>query len=129
MARKVPIRTRKNRLPREARTRLLFDETDTNNGQFFRCWNCGFICHDKRDILGGPRSGHAVEHIDFTIQSGGIIPGVADSAKSMLIDMQNKYVTPQLDSAGNAKTVVHSYRTTGGGCPLCHSINYKGEYP
>ena len=129
MARKIPIRTRRNRLPREARTRVLFDETDTDNGQFFRCWNCGFICHDKRDSLGGSHSGDAVEHSDFTLKSPGIIPGTAGSNISVLVNTQRTAASVKNGSDGTSKTVVHSHRTTGAACPQCHSLNWRGDYP
>lgn len=121
-------------IPKESRTHLLWDETpqfkgDKDNGKFYRCWNCGQICHDKVHQLGGSKSGDAIEHTDFTTQSAGIIPGNAKSAISVMGHVRKSMASLRLNSSGGTQTVVHSHSTNGGGCPLCHSLNYAGFYP
>lgn len=128
MARKIPFRARRNRLPKESRTILLFDETDTDNGMFYRCWNCGYICHDKRDSLGGSNSGDAISHTDFSIPATPLNAG--DKPYAIVIDVRKTIVSPALDSSGNPKATVHSHRAVvEGGCPFCGTLNWRGDYP
>ncbi len=134
MARVPTFISKRRPVPREARTRLLWDETarfkgDKDNGKFYKCWNCGQVCHDKVHELGGSKSGDAIVHLDFSIASSGIIPGDSLSAISVLGNVQKSVASLRLNSSGGTKTVVHSHRTTGGGCPLCHSLNWRGDYP
>ncbi len=134
MATKPRHRFRHEHIPREARTTLVWDERavhrgDKENGEFYKCWNCGFICHDKVHALGGSKSGDAITHLDFSTPSIGIVPGVAGSAISVLGDVQKSVASLALNSSGGTKTVLHSHRTTGGGCPLCHSLNWRGDFP
>lgn len=134
MAKRAQFRSKHVPIAKESRTRLIWDETaqfkgDKDNGKFYKCWNCGQICHDKTHRFGGSNSGDAVEHFDFSIVSNGIIPGNAKSAISLLGHVQMSMASLKLNSSGGVKTVVHSHRTTGGACPLCHSLNYPGFYP
>ena len=134
MAIRAKHRFRHVRIPKEFKTRILFDETkqfrgDKDNGKFYHCSNCGQICHSKVHQLGGSNSGDAIEHSDFYTLSAGIIPGNAKSAISILRTLQGSMVSLKLGSDGTVQTVVHSFSTNGGGCPLCHSLNWRGDYP
>lgn len=134
MAKRAKHRFRHVNIPKEFRTRLLWDETyqfkgDKDNGKFYRCSNCGQICNDKVHALGGSNSGDAIQHLDFTTQSAGAIPGNKESAISILRQVQGSMVSLKLNSDGGTIPVVHSFSTSGGGCPLCHSLNWRGDYP
>jgi hypothetical protein len=132
MARKRPFPYRNPKLPRDiAHTRLIVDETDTDNGKFYRCANCGFPCHDKRDALGDESSRDGLVYIDYYVESYGLEYGVPASAISFLGGLDGQLLTSaRVGSDGSPKTVVHSYKTTGGpGCPLCKSLNWRGDYP
>ena len=126
---KAPRTQRHVNIPKEFRTRLLVDETDSDNGKYYHCSNCGQICHDTEHSLGGRNSGDAIEHLDFSTTAIGIVPGDALSAMSILGTVQKSMASLELGSDGSAKTVVHSYGTNGGGCPLCHSLNWRGDNP
>lgn len=133
MATRAIHRYRHVRISREARTRLLTDQTpqhkgDVDGGKYYKCWNCGQICNDKRHALAGANSGHGITYRDYSRQSAGIIPGNSYTAMSLLRRVQWSMVSARLNSDGNAKTVVHSYRTTMNGCPLCGSLNWRGDY-
>lgn len=39
-----------SRLPKDKRTIRLRGSLD-DDGRYFRCWNCGFICDSQRDVL------------------------------------------------------------------------------
>lgn len=130
MARKIRIRTRKNRLPKEFRVKLIVDETDTDNGSFYHCGNCNFVCNDKQDSLGGSKSGDAIGRTDFTIQSAGIISGDAKTAVSLLVNIPESMASLAVDSSGNPKTVVHHHvAAVSGGCPFCGSKNWRADFP
>ena len=135
MASKLPRwRAKKTPLRKEFKTRLLFDETaifkgDKDNKKYYHCSNCNQICHEGEHSLSGSNSGDAIEHSDFTTVSVGIIPGNAKSAMSILRHVQGSMASLALKSDGSTKTVVHSFETTGGGCPLCHSLNWRGDFP
>jgi len=122
-------------IPKESRTNIVFDERphfkgDKDNGIFYRCWKCGQIFHDKTTVQGGSRSGDARNHTDYTTQSAGIIPGNAESAISVFRSVLNSVASLKLDSDGNTQSVVHSQRANlGNGCPLCGSLNARGDYP
>ncbi len=134
MVRRNTFRSKHVHIPKESRTRLIWDEVaihkgDKDNGKYYKCWNCGQICHDKEHQLGGSKSGDATEHFDFSIASSGIISGDKLSTLSILGSLQTSMASLELNSSGGTKTVLHSHRTTGGGCPLCHSLNWRGDYP
>lgn len=130
MAERDLNRKRRNKLPRDIRAKFLVDETSTDNGVFYHCGNCGFLCNDKRDSLGGNNSGSAINHSDFTTQSAGIMPGVPQTAITFVACVQTSIAGVALNSSGNAKTVVHNHRAVvSGGCPLCGSLNWRGDFP
>ena len=135
MASKIPrFRSKKTRLRKEFKTRLLFDETarfkgDKDNRKYYHCANCNQICHEGEHSLGGSNSGDAITHFDFSIVSGGIIPGNEKSAISILRTLQRSMASLKLNSDGGTKTVVHNHRTTMGGCPLCGSLNWRADFP
>ena len=134
MAKRAKFRSKHVNIPKESRTRLVSDESpqfkgDKDNGQFYKCWNCGQICHTKVHQLGGSKSGDASVRTDFTTRSAGIIPGNAKTAISVFRSVPTSMASLKLNSDGDTQTVVHSFSTNGGGCPLCHSLNWRGDYP
>ncbi len=131
----------KPRRRNESRTTPLFDETGQDNGTYYRCWHCGFTCNDERDSLGGEASRNKVTHSDFAqdahpssgsfgaetfgdLEDGGI--------KSASISLRGGYQTVsliQVDSSGNPRVPKHLHSvSTSGGCPLCGSANWRGDY-
>lgn len=134
MSKTPKFRSRKTPLRKEFKTRLRFDETarfkgDKDNKRYYHCSNCGQICHEGEHSLGGSNSGDAIEYLDFTTESIGTIPGNPLSAISLLRTLQESMASFIPNSSSGPKTVVHNHRTTGGGCPLCHSLNWRGDYP
>lgn len=127
MATRPRHRYRHVRVSRESRTKLLSDQSpvhkgDVDGGKYYRCWNCGQICNDRYHELGGADSGSGATYSDFAVDSQG-------RSAVILRTIPNGLVSGKLDSDGNDKPVVHNYSTSGSGCPLCHSLNWRGDYP
>ena len=97
--------------------------------KYYRCWHCGFICDSDLNSLGGAASRDGVASEDYSVPTYGATPGVDGSGDACLDAPGHFHVAAELDSAGNPKEVVHDYRVTiSGGCPLCGSMNWKGDY-
>jgi len=80
------MRRRKNyrsRIRKESRTIPLYGDADRGNGlddgRYFRCWNCGFICNIDRDALGGSESRDGISYEDFPIPVYGADTAVQNS--------------------------------------------------
>lgn len=91
-------------------------------GMLYKCWNCGFICDEKRDPTDRVKM-----NISYTV-----VPDVAgnDGVIRGMIGGPDEYqVFHLLKSDGSPRTVVHTYEPTGGGgCPNCHIPNWRGDY-
>lgn len=116
-------RPHKNRLPRFRKT-IPVKGTAEDQGKYFRCWNCGFVCKDGRDALGdGPV---------------GITPSVSDpdpadcrptpgDPRSVMIDFNPSFCLMELDAAGAYKEIyVPRAATVTSGCPMCGIKTWKG---
>lgn len=86
-----------------------------DEGKYFRCWNCGFVCDNDRDAL-SDRSTITYEQFGANTYSGHIT-------------IRSGHVLIQLDQAGDAQPVKLAYspKAESGGCPLCHTKNWKGK--
>jgi len=119
------------RIRRVKKAKLLADMSDDHRGRNYKCGWCGFAgINDQRDLLGGIDAGDAVSHKDYPIASMGIMPGNKNTAISICRTIRNDAVSSKLDSSGDAVRPIN-YRevgTGGGGCPFCHSLNWKGDF-
>lgn len=140
------LRRRRERLytPRrrkDSRTLPLWDETEEDNGVYYKCWHCGFTCNDKRDTLGNENSTNKKTHSTFSVEakpgSGPIgIDGFVNKTKggkpsvSLTIEDLHRTVTlVRVDSSGNPVEPKHYHSTsTAGGCPFCGTLNWRGDY-
>jgi len=70
----------RSRIRKESRTIPLYGSPERGNGlddgRYFRCWNCGFICNIDRDALGGPESRDGLSYEDFPVPVYGAQGGV-----------------------------------------------------
>jgi len=111
-------------------------------GPSYRCWNCGFVCHEGRDALAGPDDKSNVIPTDYTEKypsATGIFSGTeglsADGATPLQLlaisgGAMGRVVTLELGSDGEPITLYHAHRakvTTG--CPFCGTKNWRGDYP
>ena len=60
----VYTRPHRRKLPKRSRTRPIRGKGD-DEGKYFRCWNCGFICNKDRDELGDAESNAGDNHLDY----------------------------------------------------------------
>ncbi len=132
----------KPRRRHDSRTIALWDETDQDNGTYYRCWNCGFMCNDKRDSLGDESSRDRVSHSDFPELavpepgSYGATEGLSElqrgglpSASISVENNDNTIVLVKVDLDGNPIEPKHLHSiTTSGGCKSCGSANWRGDY-
>lgn len=80
------MRRRKNyrsRLRKESRTIPLYGDADRGNGlddgRYYRCWNCGFVCNIDRDALGDSESRDGLHYEDFPVPVYGADTAVENS--------------------------------------------------
>ena len=110
-------------------------------GKWYRCVFCGQICKLGRDKLGGPdekRMGTtftdvitpALGSLDSALyHSGNQVPSSEGNALGIVGGVGRAVVSMELGADGEALPIVHNLAATGGsGCPLCHSLNWRGDY-
>lgn len=91
-------------------------------GNFFRCWHCGFI-NDVRDNTQGGENA-----TDATVLTRKQMPSDERPAGGRGMDVRFMTVSPEIDADGNPKAVKEVFTVEGGGCPLCHTRNPRGDY-
>lgn len=109
------------RLPRRKRTISLPGDLE-DNGKFFKCWNCGFVCNADRNRTG---DGDGKTQTDTPlIAEGGFHTGDRMNIAIILDDM---FTVLQNGQDGNPITDYrhNNYPQIIGGCPLCGSLNYR----
>lgn len=96
--------------------------------KYFRCWNCGFICDVDRDSLGDSESlgGPVYENysadpvIDSEFGKELHISGELEHFHYIIgLEADGSEVAPQVYLRPVAKR----------GCPLCGTLNWRGDYP
>lgn len=90
-------------------------------GKWFRCWNCGFVCNAERDALGDSQSRHGGAYADYAQSPDGV------QREAMLGGIASIHMATKMGSTAirNAIMVSSSAST---GCPMCHSLNWRGDY-
>lgn len=113
------------RLPKESRTIPLRGNKIRGDGQdhgkWFRCWYCGARCSVDRESLGGPDSKANITPEEYT-----------------QLDQYGNEVFHCYGAAGKDQTICEAaggtwtstrYKAAGsGGCWLCFSPNWRGDY-
>ena len=134
-------RERKNRVKKRSRTISLPGHEDYGDGRdadrYFRCWNCGFVCDKERDALGGADSTGGQNYSLWTdvYSSDGSSPiyhgdGENDEVVlAALATIRTGHVIMKSNADGDPATVVFNWYNEGGtGCPLCNTLNWKGDH-
>lgn len=130
MTRKRFFTTRK--LKKESRTIPLIGsgvgEAD-ESGQFYKCWNCGWVCDVERDELGGSDDtvGLAIENYSVTSYPGS--PGELTGQAVLGGDIEHFQVTLEVDADGVPLEIEEHWRAVSvSGCPMCGCRNWRGDY-
>lgn len=97
----------------------------------YRCWFCGFICNENRDVLGDAESINQITYGDAQTPQhpdDGTLEGL--SSVTVLGGALNSFVSMEYAADGSSlKGIVHdNYRTATTGCPFCGTLNWKGQY-
>lgn len=125
--RRHPGRTK---VQHDARTRPLKPARWEDEGRYFRCWNCGFVCDSQRDSLGGAedRAGTNTEFAQTTLPDNRWIDYFGTQVPAILRCRGNT-VLMKLGPDGVATQPMLSYSpTVEKYCPFCGSPNWRGDY-
>lgn len=144
MARFTDRHLKKSRVRHDART-IPLKGRGADDGKWFRCWNCGFICNVDRDSLGGPesRSGVSSEFyyeqypqstgLDRSVmtttglnEEGEASDGTALALKCRVVG-HSRTLALGPDGTGIEPKLTYAPLVTGG-CPLCGCRNWRGDY-
>ena len=119
---------RSRKLPKESRTIPLKGNKISGNGEdfkrYYRCWHCGFTCDETRDSLGDAQSRSGVHAVTYQ-------PTSYPEGKSVMGGSITHYQTSlKLGSDGEPQDLWAYYKPeVSGGCPMCGSLNWRGDYP
>jgi len=105
----------------EAKTLPVFGEKEDENN-FFHCWNCGFMNDVRNNTLGGVEETHATV-LTAETESAQVPP-----YNGRAIDPASMVVSVQVDSSGDPIVIKEQYTIGGGGCPMCHTRNWRGDF-
>ena len=94
----------------------------TDQGRYFRCWHCGFVCDIERDILSDQQSGMSVYNYVDTVSAG----LGTNSTKIYLSGPKFSWRTFLLDNQGEHVTIRQNLGAqSAGGCPLCSTKAWR----
>lgn len=111
-----------NQYLKKSRTIPLFAKGD-EDGKLFRCWNCGQICNQERDALGGSESPSGVQ-VDQYLE-----PSIATPGSAILLE--GSVGASKLTLDGSMEDIIYAFHPDpegSQGCPFCHSLNWRGDY-
>jgi len=126
---------------RKVSRRIPLPGVGIEKNQYFKCWNCGFVCNVDRDSLGGPdtfkEAGREIETLQYPSPTGyqeAVNPG--GSTPNQLIPVYGgavggkTFVALAVDAQGDPVTLRRNWSPKpSGGCPMCGSPNWRGDYP
>jgi hypothetical protein len=95
------------------------------------CWNCGFVCDSKRDALGGAddRAGTNTEFEQTTLPDNHWITYGQKADIPKIMRGQSHTVLVKVGPDGAPLPIMLSYSpTVDRGCPMCGTLNWRGDY-
>lgn len=120
---RVSHRSRKPR--KDSKTNALWGSTERgdgqDNGKYFRCWNCDFICDKDRDELGDSQSVSKVTPTTYTLKDQ-----YGDTAYRCIGAHGDDQTT--CEARGGTWSSVGYYPVVDAGCPFCGTLNWRGDY-
>lgn len=120
-------RFRKSRYRKEAKTiRLRASDGDSgreivDDGNYFRCWHCGFVCDIRRDEL-DDRHGATISEATATSYGDTTLNYAVGDAVQLSTGRTHDIVLMK-----ELVTIYRHYSVSGSGCPLCHTRNWKKQ--
>lgn len=92
----------------------------TDEGRYFKCWNCGFVCDIQKNALDTGRAGNS--HTPATLTPGRYV----GDAASVKFRVGRPIILRELDSIGNQKAIyIQRSVTVSSGCPFCGTHAWK----
>ena len=98
-----------------------------DDGSYFRCWHCGFICDIRRDELSKDGRRGTTVGPETPLQADRVTTyGMGSDAINLSPGVGVDSALMEQDSAGNNKTV-YRYQTAGvaRGCPFCGTTQWR----
>lgn len=129
---KLPLRKR-------SRTKPIYGTGD-DEGKYYRCWNCGFVCDASRDKLGDGEAGdnHTASSTGDSLYLAGVRPYGKRSHLYVGLEDQcclggpigHYHTAMRLRAEGSTyvENVVHDLKSNvTHGCPFCGTTNWRGD--
>ena len=102
-------RPHKRSLRKESRTLPIFGKGE-DEGKYYHCWNCGFVCDVDRDALGDSDSSSGVAHKDALQPVGNFAPnGEAENYACLGGIIGHYHVAARIGAYSNPKRGNHVY--------------------
>ena len=140
MRRSIHHRYRNRKTRKEFRNRPIPGHRDygdgLDEGKYFHCSNCGFVCDIDRDALGGPesRSGATYAQAEkvYSEDAPPFYSGIDGQNKTTplvpLLKLRSAQIVMKALADGTEATIRRTWYNDGGtGCPFCHSLNWDGR--
>jgi hypothetical protein len=110
---------RSRRLRPAKRARAIYGERE-DQGKYFRCQHCGFICNLDRDELGGSsdRSGLVYENYSVDFSNSPL-------TKLATLESDIEHFQTTEDIFGTRQYIRAKVVS---GCPFCGSRNWRGDF-
>ena len=115
--------------PKRSRTLPIYGKGD-DEGRYFHCWNCGFVCDSQRDELGDSDSSADVGYTDYN----GVAnedPYTVNAGRVICLggDIGHYHVAMRVGPDDEPKTIRHNLKSDiSKGCPFCGTTNWRGDY-
>lgn len=122
---RVRVNHRSRKLRKDSKTIPVWGTPDRgdglDSGRYWECWHCGFICDADRDELGDSESRAPTEPRTYALtdhfgNTTGYCSGKAGATQTLCEAAGGTWITERYKDGG------------GGGCPFCHSNNWKGDF-
>lgn len=126
-------RVHSNPIPKKARTLPIPGHPERGDGEddgkYYRCWNCGFICNVDRDALGDD---HSLSGLSYSVKEpeeyDTVLPG-EDGTLFTTFVLSTGHIAPVSLADGTEATVRRVwYPSDAKGCPFCGTLNWRGDF-
>ena len=124
----VYTRAYKRRLKKRSRT-LPIPGRGEDEGKYFHCWNCHFVCDKDRDELGDSATRGGDHHLDAPNPIVNVPGGNTANQAVLGGSIGHYHVAAIVGPDSVPREVRHNFKSdVSKGCPQCGSTNYRGDY-